>query len=327
MHYRESTNLKLDEFSLIEKYFKSKTISRKDVLLGIGDDAALLTIPQKQLLVSSIDTLIENVHFLASTKAFDVGYKSLAANLSDLAAMGANPAWFLLALTLPTINTAWLDEFTQGLFECATQFNLQLVGGDLTRGPLSITIQINGFVPEKKALCRSGAKAGDKIYVSGTLGDAGLGLKIAKNNDQNFFEHSEKLFLLDKLNKPIPKIQLGILLRELASSAIDISDGLAADLDHILKSSDVGACINAEKIPLSSALKKLSQAEALQFAMTAGDDYELCFTIPSEKEEEFIAYIKKHAVNCTCIGVIEKTLGLRTIGFSGQLDQLGFQHF
>lgn len=319
-------NLKLDEFSLIEKYFKNQTLSRPDVLLGIGDDAALLKIPPNCLLVSSTDTLVEETHFLPKTLPFDIGYKALAVNLSDLAAMGAEPAWMMLALTLPNVHKKWLDEFTDGLFQLANQFNVQLIGGDTTRGPLTITIQVQGFVPPHQALCRSGAKIGDKIYVSGTLGDAGLGLQVALGNYN--LPNEDKLFVLQRLNQPIPKIQLGIGLRELARSAIDISDGLLADLNHVLKSSHVGAHIFAENLPLSTTLQnQLPLVEAQRLALTAGDDYELCFTVPPIKENELISRLRDLKIHCCCIGEIEEKLGLRISGFSGELSKLGFQHF
>lgn len=325
MNYSHSTNVKLDEFSLIEKYFKNQKMSRPDVLLGIGDDAALVNIPSNCQLVLSMDTLIEGIHFPSLTSPFDIGYKALAVNLSDLAAMGAEPAWLMLALTLPEVNTQWLDEFTNGLYQLANQFNVQLIGGDTTRGPLAVTIQVHGFVPPHQALCRHGAKVGDKIYVSGTLGDAGLGLQIALNNSN--LPIQDKLFVLQRLNKPTPRIRLGILLREIATSAIDISDGLLADLNHILKSSHVGAHITAKNIPLSHVLQNLPLAEAQQLSLTAGDDYELCFTIPPENEKELMLRLYDLEINCCCIGKIEKEPGLRISGFSGDLPSLGFQHF
>jgi thiamine-monophosphate kinase len=315
----------MNEFSLIDHYFKNQKLSRPDVLLGIGDDAALLKVPSNCLLVLSMDTLIEGVHFPSKTAPFDIGYKALAVNLSDLAAMGAEPAWMTLALTLPEINTTWLDEFTNGLYQLAKQFNVQLIGGDTTRGSLAITIQVHGFVPPHQALCRHNAKVGDKIYVSGTLGDAGLGLQVAL--DDRHLPTQDKLFALQRLNKPTPRIQLGILLREIATSAIDISDGLLADLNHILKSSRVGARIIAKNIPLSSALQKLPLSEAQPLALTAGDDYELCFTIPTENESALMTQLDRLKINCYWIGNIEAEPGLRVDGFSGDLYNLGFQHF
>lgn len=315
----------MNEFSLIEKYFTNKTLSRTDVLLGIGDDAALLKVPDDKLLVSSMDTLVEGVHFLPDTTAFDLGYKALAVNLSDLAAMGAEPAWMMLALTVPDIQPTWMEEFTQGMFQLAHQYNVQLIGGDTTQGPLSITIQINGFVSPTEVLRRSGAKVGDKIYVSGTLGDAGLGLQVARNHLD--LADEDKAFVLQRLNRPTPRVELGLQLRELASSAIDISDGLLADLGHILKCSGVGANIYADKLPLSNTLKKLPSTEAQQLALTAGDDYELCFTVSPEGEVKLITHLDDLNIPCICIGEIKQHTGLRITGYSEELDKLGFQHF
>ncbi len=325
MNNSQNAILKLDEFSLINKYFKNQVISRSDVLLGIGDDAALVTVPSDCSLVLSIDTLVEGIHFLPHTSPFDIGYKALAVNLSDLAAMGAEPAWFTLALTVPEINSKWLDEFTNGLYELANQFNMQLIGGDTTRGPLTVTIQVHGFVPFNKALCRHGAKVGDKIYVSGTLGDAGLGLQVMLNNRNLSIQ--DKLFVIQRLNKPTPRVQLGIVLRDIASSAIDISDGLLADLNHILNSSHVGAHIVTKDIPLSPTLKSLLLAESQQLSLTAGDDYELCFTIPPENEKELMVRLNNMEINCYCIGEIEAEHGLRISGCAGDVNRLGFQHF
>lgn len=317
--------LKLDEFSLIDHYFKNSTLARADVLLGIGDDAALLQVPINQLLVLSMDTLVEGVHFPVDTLPFNIGYKALAVNLSDLAAMGAEPAWITLALTLPTLDATWLKDFAEGLFSLAKQFNVQLIGGDTTRGPLTITIQAHGFVPSQKVLSRQGAKIGDKIYVSGTLGDAGLGLQVALKKCD--LTDDDKQVVLQRLNAPTPRVELGMLLREFASSAIDISDGLLADLSHVLKASQVGAHIIVEDLPLSSILHKLPSEKAHELALTAGDDYELCFTIPIEKEKEFLASLSHLDVSCRCIGEIKKEEGLRLSGLSNKLTRLGFRHF
>jgi thiamine-monophosphate kinase len=319
-------NAMMGEFSVIENYFKRKTIARSDVVIGIGDDGALLKAPKEQLLVFSIDSLVEGVHFLPKTNAYDIGFKSLAVNLSDLAAMGAEPAWLTLALTMPIIDISWIKDFADGLFFLANQFNMELIGGDTTRGSLTITIQVHGFVPPHQALCRQGAKAGDKIYVSGTLGDAGLGLKTASGKfvlPGEAYQH-----VLQRLHRPMPQVKLGMLLRGLASSAIDISDGFLADLSHILEASCVGAEIRAEQIPLSRALKEYcTQNEAMKLALTAGDDYELCFTVPPQKESKLIARLKEEQISCYCIGEIKESLGVHLLGYSDSLSEYGFQHF
>lgn len=316
----------LNEFDLIKKFFQKNASSRADVVLGIGDDAALLTCVPDQLLVTATDTLIEDVHFPKTTLAQDIAYKALAVNLSDLAAMGAEPLWFLLALTLPQPDEQWLQEFSRGLFELAGEFKLQLVGGDTTRGPLSITIQALGRVPPHQALLRKGAKAGDRIYVSGTLGDAGLGLEMSREKIK--LSDTAQRLALQRLNRPTPRLPLGQALRGLASSAIDISDGLVADLGHILESSKVGARIQVENLPLSTVLREaLPLQEAQRLALSAGDDYELCFTVPREKEAELLEKITALEPGCTCIGEIRATDGLEIVGLSGNLALAGYQHF
>lgn len=325
----------LNEFELIEHFFKQQAQQRSDVILGIGDDAALLKIPAGQALAVTTDTLISGVHFPEHTKPYDIGYKALAVNLSDLAAMGAEPAWISLALTLPEANQIWLEEFCNGLFALIKQFNLQLIGGDTTRGHLSITITAQGFMPADNALKRHGAQPGDKIYVTGTLGDAGLALQLIKNNNvysvcRKILTEKEEQFIFQRFNRPEPKIKTGLALRNVASSAIDISDGLAADLTHILQASNVGAAIIVDDLPLSSALKKINLIDALTLALSAGDDYELCFTVSPQKEQTLKQAFEK--INClyTCIGFIEEDLGLHLQYRNGQafvLDKIGFQHF
>lgn len=316
---------KLDEFQLIEKYFSVNPRNRSDVVVGIGDDSALVNVPKGYHLALSMDTLVKDIHFSDNTSAFDVAYKALAVNLSDLAAMGAEPAWIILSLTMPEFNQNWLSEFSNGLFYLAKQFNLQLIGGDTTRGPLSVTIQAHGFIPAYQGLRRDGAKVGDKIYVSGTLGDAGLGLAVQLQ--QFNISENDKFFVLNRLNQPTPRVQLGIFLRDIATSAIDISDGLLADLNHILNKSKVGATIHAKDLPLSSALLNLPSEDAYNLALTAGDDYELCFTIPEENEEKLILRLKDLKLNCCCIGSIEDQLGLRISGPPLNIKNLGFKHF
>jgi thiamine-monophosphate kinase len=314
-----------NEFELIKHFFSAKK-QRPDVLLGIGDDCALVTAPmdvpgarniyQALNIAMSMDTLIAGVHFPVNTNPADIGYKSLAVNLSDLAAMGAEPAWVMLALTLPNADQQWLSEFQRGFFELIDHYNLQLIGGDTTRGALSITVHVSGFVPENKALRRSGAKVGDKIYVTGTLGDAGFALQTSSANS--------------RLNRPTPRIGAGIALRNIATSCIDISDGLAADLQHILNASQVGAIIYVDDLPLSSTLKQLPKHNAWQLALSAGDDYELCFTVPEQQEKQLANTLKNNDCSYTCIGSIEEQKDLRIIQRDGTLFLLqntGFQHF
>jgi thiamine-monophosphate kinase len=306
------------EFELIEKFFKNNG-GRSDVALGIGDDCAIVEVPQKHQLAVTTDTLVSGVHFPSDTSPFDIGYKSLAVNLSDLSAMGATPAWVTLALTMPEANENWLKEFCRGFFELAKRFGVELIGGDLTRGPLSITVQAQGFLPEGKALKRSGAKVGDLIFVTNTLGDAGLAL-------QKFDKRIE-----DRLNRPEPRVSVGEKLLGVATAAIDISDGLAADLGHILKNSNVGATVIVDHLPLSAMLKEsVSADEAISLALNSGDDYELCFTA-SPENEKLVAQIS-HDTNVliNCIGKItsQKSLALQFENgkiYDGKIT--GYQHF
>jgi thiamine-monophosphate kinase len=316
----------LDEFKLIHRYFETKTPKHPDVVLGISDDAALLSIPSGQLLAAAVDTLVAGVHFPPDTKPEDIAFKSLAVNLSDLAAMGAEPAWFTLALTLPQADEAWYMWFSSGLFELAGRYHMQLAGGDTTRGPLTITIQVHGFVPRKSALLRSGAKAGDKIYVSGTLGDAGAGLLVA--NGKIKLPDTAASYFLKRLNRPEARVELGILLRDIASSAIDVSDGLLSDLNHILTASNKGAALTTKNLPLSDYLRQhFSEEEILKLALTAGDDYELCFTVSPEHESKLLAKLKESGVPCTAIGVITTERGLHLADTGMQFAHTGYKHF
>jgi len=310
----------ITEFDIISRYFKHK-IKRSDVILGIGDDAALCTIPPNRQLVIAIDTLVPGVHFPIKTPPEDIGYKALAVNLSDMAAMGATPAWMTLALTCPKIDETWLTKFSQGLLELADVAQVSLIGGDTTRGPLSITIQISGLVPPHCALQRCGAQPGDGIYVTGTLGDAGLGLASVKK--QVTLPGKIQAFVESRLNRPTPRLSEGQALRGIASSAIDISDGLVADLGHILSASGVGATIELERLPLSSALREsLPLEQAWYLALGAGDDYELCFTVPRENRLPAGSFVR--------IGTVEKNPGLRCLKTDGCLfmpQKMGYQHF
>lgn len=333
----------MTEFDVIAHYFSQNFPKRTDVILGIGDDAALCTVPDGMQLAISIDTLVEGVHFPISTSPEDIGYKALAVNLSDMAAMGAMPAWMTLALTCPKVNETWLKKFSQGLLELAQSAQVSLIGGDTTQGPLTITLQITGFVPTNQALQRDGAQPGDGIYVTGTLGDAGLGLaltlKIPPNlplkkgkegkGDNFSLPNSAHQFVKSRLNRPTPRLKIGQALHGIASSAIDISDGLMADLGHILTASHVGATLQLENLPLSNILHDhLSLEQAWYFALSAGDDYELCFTVPFNKEKMLQEKLKTDAY--TRIGTIEREKGLRCLDRKGQIfvtKQLGYQHF
>jgi thiamine-monophosphate kinase len=318
------------EFSLIQHYFEQLTSSREDVMLGIGDDCALLQCPSDHVLAVSVDTLVEGIHFFADVDPQTLGHKSLAVSLSDLAAMGAKPAWFTLALTLPEINETWLQGFSQGLALLAKQHNIQLVGGDTTRGPLTISIQVHGIVKPEQAIKRSGAKLGDMIYVTGTLGDAGAALQLKLNqwHDESLTPEDQD-YLQQRLEQPTPRLQIGEDLIGIASSAIDISDGLLADLRHIINKSQLGACLDLSKLPISPVLSKISRNMAENFALESGDDYELCFTVPPQHGAEME---QRFSGMCTQIGLITDDKGIYFIGDNDELRHLnttkaGYDHF
>ncbi|MFC0226781.1 thiamine-phosphate kinase [Serratia aquatilis] len=292
------------EFDLIAHYFDRFKSLRRDVQLGIGDDCALLTVAEKQLLAISTDTLVSGIHFLPDINPADLGYKALAVNLSDLAAMGADPAWLSLALTLPEVDEEWLKAFSDSLFEQLNYYGMQLIGGDTTRGPLSMTLTINGLIPVGRALTRSGARIGDWIYVTGTLGDSAAGLAILQQRLQ-VNERVAREYLLARHLRPQPRVLQGQALRDLASSAIDISDGLISDLKHVLNASQCGARVELDELPMSQVLTGNTDAEqALCWALTGGEDYELCFTVPEINRGALEVALSNLGADYTCIGQI-----------------------
>lgn len=312
------------EFSLIEKFF-DRPSGRSDVILGIGDDCALLSPPEQQNLALSIDTLVSGIHFLSDTDPRNLGHKALAVNLSDLAASGAKPAWCCLALTLPHIDEAWLSEFSAGFFALASEHQVSLIGGDTTQGPLSITVQVIGTIPHGKALLRSGAKANDLIYLSGPIGNAGLGL-LGRQRSQNIEDPN----LYAALERPNPRVALGQAILGIASACIDISDGLAADLGHILERSQVGAEIEWDRLPLSTAVQEfIAQSGDLGFPLRTGDDYELCFTAPLHYQDEVERILRDLGLKGGCIGRIEPIPGLRIRGPKELINvgKSGYEHF
>lgn len=315
----------MNEFEIIEYYFKSKQLNNHyDPILGIGDDAAIISIDKKEKLAVSMDTLVEEVHFSRDASPKDIARKSLLVNLSDMAAMGAMPRWVTLSLTLPKYNHDWLEEFSNEFNNLLAHYSLSLIGGDLTKGPLSITIQAHGIIPKGKFLQRSGAKPGDYIYVTGELGAAAYALRYLKNTDDNLKPTNDEL---EKLNKPEPKIQTGLELRDIATSCIDISDGLFTDLSHILNCSKVGADVKLNDIPYSKTLLKLNKDLAIDLALTGGDDYELCFTAPSnlsksdlEKKITTSKFFKVGRINqldskLNLIGDDKKIYKLKSVGY------------
>lgn len=315
----------LSEFALIEKFFNRHIKKRNDVILGIGDDCAIVKVPVGFELAVAVDTLVAGVHFFNDAPPKSIGYKSLAVNLSDFAALGAEPAWVTLSLTIPSLCEQWLQEFCQGFFQLVDQYSLQLIGGDTTHGPLNITVQVLGFSAPGKALRRDGAKPGDNVYVTGTIGGAGLALQCLQG--ARSLSEPELSQVLSHLYFPKPRVKEGQLLQGLATSAIDISDGLAQDVGHILQASEVGATIYVDKLPIAASLRNhLNLDEQRHVALTAGDDYELCFTAPAHYHEKITSLLSDVSV----IGNIDAKLGLRLVDQAGtllQLDKHGYQHF
>lgn len=318
----------MSEFSIIEKYFSVLGKQRSDVIKSVGDDAALVDTSSIDSLAISVDTLIENVHFPVNTSAYDIGWKSLAVNLSDMAAMAAEPRWATLALTLPNVDDDWLKEFSRGFSELADLHNVQLVGGDTTRGVLSISVQIIGSIPGDGALTRDNAQVGDGIYVTGFLGDAALGLKSL--GETLPLSNTEKQELLEKLNRPRPRVNESLKLASIINSAIDISDGLVADLSHILKASQVAGVVDVNAIPVSRAYRWCNQSKQnLDLALCGGDDYELCFTVAKHNEEKLLTEANKLEIRCTRIGEITEGTGLKFMNGEKEysVQQKAYDHF
>lgn len=313
----------LSEFDLIQRYFAPFKMSSA-VITGIGDDCAVLSLSPGHQLCTSIDTMVESVHFPAQADPRGLGWRCLAAAVSDLAACGAKPTGFCLALTLPAADESWLASFADGLASAADHFNIPLVGGDTTRGPLTLSLQVFGEVASGEALLRSTAKAGDEIWITGSLGDARAALDFIDQApaDNVFYE---------SYYYPQPPVGFAPSLIGLAHAAIDISDGLLADLEHILTASVVGADIRLDNIPLSAALRAgypLNQAQS--YALTGGDDYQLCFTAPQIATDTLRALAAEQGVELSCVGSISDRRGLRCLDAKGELvafDQTGYRHF
>jgi thiamine-monophosphate kinase len=312
------------EFNLIERFF-DRLPKRSDVVLAVGDDCALLEGPRSDCIAVSVDTLVSGVHFFPDVSPRTLGHKALAVNLSDLAASGAEPRWCTLALTLPEVNEDWISAFSEGFYALAQRHQVDLVGGDTSRGPLSITVQVMGSVPRESALLRSGACPGDLIYVSGPIGSAGLALKALRDPQLTLDKDC-----LRALEQPLPRTELGIALRGYATACIDISDGLVADLGHILHRSEVGADLVLEQIPFISAVQQaIIDFGDPTFALTAGDDYELCFTVPARHRETIEALLIRLDLAGQCVGQISTQQGLRIHSSQGPIcfDRGGYEHF
>ncbi|EBC0627140.1 thiamine-phosphate kinase [Salmonella enterica] len=318
------------EFSLIARYFDRVRSTRLDVETGIGDDCALLNIPEKQTLAISTDTLVAGNHFLPDIDPADLAYKALAVNLSDLAAMGADPAWLTLAITLPEVDEPWLEAFSDSLFELLNYYDMQLIGGDTTRGPLSMTLGIHGYIPAGRALKRAGAKPGDWIYITGTPGDSAAGLAVLQNR-LLVSEETDAHYFIKRHLRPTPRILHGQALRDIASAAIDISDGLISDLGHIVKASGCGAKVDIDALPKSAAMMRhVDAGQALRWTLSGGEDYELCFTVPELNRGALDVAIGQLGVPFTCIGQMSADVeGLSFVrdGMPVTFDWKGYDHF
>ena len=311
------------EFDLIDR-IRARVAMRGDVVLGIGDDAAILQPPPGRQLVVTADTLNAGVHFPEATKPEDIGWKTLAVNLSDLAAMGAQPAWCTLSLSLPQADPAWLDSFLDGFLELAGQYGVAVVGGDTTRGPLSLGVTAMGFVEPGRALRRDGAQLGDDVWVTGTLGDAAAALQSLLAGA------ALDRALRARLDRPTPRVAAGLSLVGLATACIDVSDGLLADLGHICARSGVAAEIELEALPASPALRRFAPAMRHVWQAAGGDDYELCFIAPPRLRNEIAAVMDAVGTPAVRIGSIVAGQGVRVLDASGNLWQpprAGYRHF
>jgi thiamine-monophosphate kinase len=326
-------NRHMTEFELIDRYFTrpARPVSGNNIALGIGDDCALLTPSSGMKLAISTDMLVEGRHFFPGADAFLLGHKSLAVNLSDLAAMGAQPLAFTLALALPSADDAWLAPFAQGLLALADTFYCELIGGDTTKGPLTICITVFGEVPRGAALRRSGALPGDDIWVSGSLGDARLALAGYRN--EIALDAASQALAGQRMHQPTPRVSLGLALRGIAHAAIDISDGLGGDLAHILTRSGVGAVLDVDALPAGPVLRRFDRALQRQYTLSGGDDYELCFTAPVEKRDAVLytaGTLDDVGIAVTRVGRIVATPGLHLVGADGAalaMPVSAFDHF
>ncbi len=320
----------MTEFELIDRFFRRPA---RNAVLGVGDDAALVAPSPGYEIAASVDMLVEGRHFFADAEAEALGHKALAVNLSDLAAMGATPRWALLACALPAVDEHWVAAFARGFFALADAHGVDLVGGDTTRGPRNLCVTVMGEVPRGAALRRSGARDGDPIWVSGRLGDAALAL--AHRQGRVRLDASDFASCEIALARPVPRVALGLGLRGIASSAIDISDGLVGDLGHVLQASQIGATIYLGSLPRSAALERqqggAAREVALQCLLAGGDDYELCFTAPAARDADIAALADRLGLPLTRIGVATaRHAGLQVRDAAGRmLDPLprSFDHF
>lgn len=318
----------LGEFDIIERFF-SRGSRRADVILGVGDDGAVLDVPAQTRLVAAMDTLVEGVHFPSGTAGSYIGHRALAVNLSDIAAMGAAPAWATLSLAIPAADEVWLEQFARGFYELAELHGVALVGGDTVRGPLVVTVGILGLVSESSWLSRAGARSDDLIYVSGSPGEAAAGLGILQEGGRRADRTDAESRLVERFLLPEPRVELGQVLGGLASAAIDVSDGLAVDLGRLCAASGCGACIELESLPVSRALRARFPADRCeQFVLSGGDDYELLFTVPPANADDLKA-VTRGMTECRQIGRMVDGTGLTFTrhGRPARVELSGFDHF
>lgn len=319
------------EFELIDVIRARTSQARADVGLGIGDDAALLEVPAGRQLVACTDTLVAGIHFLPDSAPEDIGWKSLAVNLSDLAAMGAEPAWALLSLTLPQSMPRFVARFADGFAVLARMHHVALVGGDTTEGPISMTVTALGFIPPGLALTRGGARVGDAVFVTGTLGDAVAALYGLRDGIFGAGRTSVAPELLARLNRPEPRLSAGLALRGIATACIDVSDGLIADLGHLCAASGVGAVLDASSMPVSDMLTAaFDRAACIELALSGGDAYELCFTAPAERAGEVARILAATGCGGTRIGRIVAGSGVVVLDAQGSpiaTRVAGWEHF
>lgn len=321
------------EFDIIRRYFTLDD-SRQDIVLGVGDDCALLSPPAGKLLATTVDTLVAGVHFPLNTSAADIACKAIAVNLSDLAAMAAEPAWLTLALTLPDVDESWLEDFSRAFQQTAQHYGVQLIGGDTTRGPLSITVQATGYVSADRVMRRDAAKPGDNIYLTGTIGDAALALRMHQTDLLKSENSDDAEYLLSRLNRPEPRVDFAQAVSAYARCAIDVSDGLLADLGHIISASHCGARLELETLPLSDAFLSVyaNNAEDVDLlnVLSGGDDYELCLSINPDFEFEVQKLAETFNLPLTRIGQITDSGVIECIdqqGSSVSFTTTGYQHF
>lgn len=319
----------MGEFEVIQRYFADSGRHRTDTLCGVGDDGAVLQLRDGYDLVVTTDTMVAGTHFFPDVDPRALGHKLVAVNISDLAAMGAEPAWLSLAMTLPKVDDDWIKAFAAAFSETADYYNCQLVGGDTTRGPLTLSVVAKGLVPHGKALSRSGAKVGDYVYVTGTLGDAALGLRLCQGQVEVSKKHSAHI--LQRFHYPTARVALGQALRTIASSAMDLSDGLYSDIQHLLHRSKVGVSMDIDKLPLSQALRdSCDMNTAIALALSGGEDYELLFTVPENKKGTLDVLLSPYGVPVTCIGRITGVAGKLELKSGDQpfvYEHHGFEHF